>query len=132
MTDPTPQPANGPATAAPLTAEAEQNLRNLADSSLYYYTSTIPSLRSLLASLDEARKERIECEERLRLNAGTIYSLGCENADLLEEIRNVKFVVAVTVGGMVEGQPTHSGNYLQRLRELVAKESAAMSQGGSQ
>ena len=33
-----------------------------------------------------------------------------------------KSAVVGTVGGLVEGRPTHEGNYLQRLRELVEKE----------
>jgi DNA repair exonuclease SbcCD ATPase subunit len=39
-----------------------------------------------------------------------------------------KFAVVATVGGTVEGNPTHEGNYLQRLRELVKAEAARISE----
>lgn len=52
-----------------------------------------------------------------------------ENAWLKTKLRSEegmrdanKAAVVATVGGTVEGKPTHEGNYLQRLRELVACE----------
>jgi len=39
-----------------------------------------------------------------------------------QEVETIKHIVCDTVGGKVEGRPTSNINYLQRLRELVAKE----------
>jgi hypothetical protein len=37
-------------------------------------------------------------------------------------LTSLKHTVVATIGGKVEGQPTHEGNYLQRLRELLSAE----------
>jgi hypothetical protein len=74
-------------------------------------------------------------EERLKMNPQdheTYYApeavkkLIDENASLkarIEELRMnenaIKYSVVDTVGGIVEGMPTHELNYLQRLCELV-------------
>lgn len=48
-----------------------------------------------------------------------------EEVEQTQELLNAcKAAVVGTVQGTVEGEPTHGGNYLQRLRQLVATENA--------
>ncbi len=62
----------------------------------------------LRAEITQLRTERDEAHAEVKLE---------------KQLREAcKASIVDTVGGSVEGAPTHSGNYLQRLRELVAAE----------
>jgi len=61
---------------------------------------------ALRTRLEAAQRERDACNDGWRLE---IQMRDANNAS-----------VAQTVGGEVEGKPTHMSNYLPRLRELVA------------
>ena len=79
---------------AKLTAQAEEIERLKTKG----WRSVIPRLEGKIATLqEECRLER-----------------GCLNS--------IQAMVVDTVGGIVEERPTHEGNYLQRLRELVGIE----------
>ena len=58
-----------------------------------------------------------------------IEGLKKRNSELEEKLRiekecgmGVKHSIVDTIGGLVEGEPTNTDNYLQRIRELVQKE----------
>lgn len=55
----------------------------------------------------------------------TLDLLEARLTELREECDTCKASVVYTVGGTVEGEPTRTYNYLQRLRKLVATEKRA-------
>jgi len=87
----------------------------------------------LRAERDDLRSKLAESEKEVEQLKGAI-ALGQYNCDAVyDDLRDerdlaraetaaLKFTIVTTIGGTVEGAPTHELNYLQRLRELVATE----------
>lgn len=76
-------------------------------------------------------KDFVDCinyqqDELVRLHRKNIEDLTAHH----EHVVSLKAAVCDTVGGTVEGWPTHFGNYLQRLRQLVRIEKRVTSLNG--
>ena len=80
----------------------------------------------------EAENERLKCEledeSRADIEVAEIvkkYEADVERLKLALDCElGVRAMTVTRLGGIVEGQPTHTGNFLQRIDELLRKEAA--------
>jgi hypothetical protein len=111
----------------------DTDTRYIADLAHGHYGSLIAAQSARLAEVERESRERLalweatELERNLARDARDRYmkdALAAEQKlkEVEDMLTSLKHTVVATIGGKVEGQPTHEGNYLQRLRELLSAE----------